>query len=67
MESIIGEGRATGLHTIISRIVAGNQASLHLHEALGFEFIGVMKEVGTKFGKLLDVHMMQFIYPPDSE
>ncbi len=48
------------LHTIISRITEGNEASIQLHKQVGFEYIGVMKQVGKKFGRLLDVHMFQF-------
>ena len=63
LEAIIREGEKVGLHTVIARIVEGNQASIHLHENVGFEHIGVMREVGQKFGKLLDVYLMQKIYP----
>jgi L-amino acid N-acyltransferase YncA len=63
IERIIQAGEEVGLHTIISRIVAGNEESIHLHEVFGFEHIGVMKEVGIKFGRLLDVVLMQKIYP----
>ncbi len=59
-------GEEAGLHTVISRIVAGNDESIHLHEAFGFAHIGVMKEVGIKFGKLLDVVLMQRIYADKS-
>lgn len=55
-------GEKVGLHTIIARVVAGNQASIRLHETAGFEHIGVMREVGRKFGQLLDVYLMQKIY-----
>ncbi len=51
-----------GLHTVISRIVQDNDVSIHLHEALGFKHVGVMREVGRKFGRLLDVHILQKIY-----
>jgi phosphinothricin acetyltransferase len=61
--SLLEEGRKAGLHTVIARIVAGNAASIHLCESLGFTHIGTMKEVGRKFGKLLDVEMMQKIFP----
>jgi L-amino acid N-acyltransferase YncA len=60
--AIIKAGRDAGLHTLIARIVAGNDASLRLAEIQGFRQIGVMKEVGFKFGRLLDVVMMQLIY-----
>ena len=62
IEAIIKEGKKTGLHTIIARITAGNESSLHLHRSVGFTYIGIMKEVGKKFGKRLDVHLMQKIY-----
>jgi len=62
LEEIIQEGEKVGLHTIIARITTGNQQSIHLHENLGFERIGVMREVGRKFGRLLDVLLMQKTY-----
>ncbi len=61
-EAIIEEGRKAGLHTLIARIAEGNEVSIHLAEAAGFKHIGIMKEVGRKFGKLLDIHLMQLIY-----
>ena len=66
IERIIKAGENAGLHTIISRIVAGNDESIHLHEVFGFEHIGIMKEVGIKFGRLLDVVLMQKIYTDKS-
>jgi len=51
-----------GFHTVVVRIVEGNEASIHLNEEFGFQHIGVMKEVGYKFGRRLDVHLMQKIY-----
>jgi len=62
LEAIIIEGKKAGLHTVIARINSDNQVSIHLHESLGFEHIGVMKEVGRKFGRILDVCLMQKTY-----
>jgi phosphinothricin acetyltransferase len=64
MKDILNEGEKAGLHTVISRITDGNSVSIHLHEELGFQHIGVMKEVGKKFDRTLDVCMMQKIYRP---
>ena len=64
LEAILQEGQRAGLHTVIARVVEGSDVSLHLHESAGFEHIGVMKEVGLKFGRILDVHLMQKIYHP---
>ncbi|MBI4188709.1 MAG: N-acetyltransferase [Chloroflexi bacterium] len=63
LESVVREGEKAGLHTVIARITEGNRVSIHLHQSVGFENIGVMKEVGRKFDKLLDVYMLQKIYP----
>ena len=62
IEAIMAAGQKGGLHTVIFRITEGNEASLHLAESVGFEQIGVMKEVGRKFDRLLDVYLMQKIY-----
>jgi L-amino acid N-acyltransferase YncA len=62
-EAIIERGKEAGLHTVISRITSENKASIYLHELAGFANIGVMKEVGVKNGVLLDVCLMQLIYP----
>ncbi|MGA2158127.1 MAG: N-acetyltransferase family protein [Dehalococcoidia bacterium] len=62
-EAILLEAQKRNLHTVIARIVAGNLPSIHLCESTGFTHIGVMKEVGRKFGRLLDVILMQKILP----
>ena len=62
LEAIILEGQEAGLHTLIARIAEGSEASINLHKSAGFEHIGTMKEVGRKFGKRLDVHLLQKIY-----
>ena len=62
LEAIMEEGQRVGLHSVISRIAEGNEVSVHLHESVGFRHIGIMKEVGRKFGRLLDVSMMQKIF-----
>jgi phosphinothricin acetyltransferase len=42
--------------------VAGESgASYHLNESLGFKYVGTLKEVGFKFGRLLDVHIFQLM------
>jgi phosphinothricin acetyltransferase len=59
MEAVLADGKKHGVHAVLSRITQDNAVSIHLHEALGFFHVGLMREVGTKFGRLLDVHMMQ--------
>lgn len=62
IKAMMEEGRKAGLHTIIARIAEGNEISVHLAESVGFEHIGIMREVGRKFGKLMDVYLMQKIF-----
>jgi phosphinothricin acetyltransferase len=62
IEAIVKEGEKSGLHTLIARITEGNKISVNLHKSVGFEHIGIMKECGNKFGKRLDVYLMQKIY-----
>ena len=52
---------AHGFHAVIGRIVGGHEASIGLHRACGFEQIGVEREVGRKFGRWLDVVLMQHL------
>jgi len=66
MEGILAAGVAQGLHVIIARVTEGNPVSIRLHDAFGFERIGIMREVGRKFGKRLDVHLYQKILNPDA-
>jgi L-amino acid N-acyltransferase len=58
-EAIIEEARRLKFHTLIARVAEGSEASVHLNESAGFIHVGTLKEVGRKFGRLLDVHIMQ--------
>lgn len=51
----------------VSRISDGNEASIKLHKQFGFKEIGVMKEVGKKFGRLIDVNLMQLMVSKTKE
>lgn len=48
-----------GFHSVIARIVGGNEASVRLHASAGFEHVGVEREVGRKHRQWLDVVEMQ--------
>lgn len=61
LTALLEEGKKRKFHTIISRITQDNEVSFHLHKQAGFEKNGVMKEVGYKFGKWLDVEIWQIM------
>ncbi len=62
VQSIVAIGGQTNLKTLIARITEGNGHSIYLHECNGFQMIGTLRQVGQKFGKLLDVAVMQKVY-----
>jgi L-amino acid N-acyltransferase YncA len=64
---LLEAGRKAGLHSVLVRIARENGASLHLIRLFGFDSVGVMREVGRKFGRRLDVEILQKIYPDQEE
>ena len=59
LTEVIGMAEARGFHTIVAHISDPEGASVALHRACGFTIVGVQKEVGRKFGRWLDVVLMQ--------
>lgn len=60
-QALIDEARRLRFHTLIARVAEGSEASLHLNESCGFVHVGTLREVGRKFGRLLNVHVLQKI------
>jgi len=48
-----------GFHAVMARIVGSHEVSIALHRSCGFELVGIEREVGRKFGRWLDVAVMQ--------
>jgi L-amino acid N-acyltransferase YncA len=61
MEELIRRARTAGTHTIVAVISADQEGSIALHRSLGFTETGRLREVGRKFGRLLDVVYMQLM------
>jgi phosphinothricin acetyltransferase len=59
MVELIERARALGKHVTVAGIEASNDASIRLHHKLGFETVGHLKEVWTKFGAWLDLAFLQ--------
>ena len=59
MVELLDIARLRGMHVMIAAIEAGNTASIALHEQLGFEPPVIMREVGTKFDRWLDLALMR--------
>lgn len=59
MQALIDRARGIGKHVMVAGIEAGNTGSIRLHQALGFEQTGLLRQVGTKFGRWLDLAFLQ--------
>ncbi|KPW48348.1 putative Phosphinothricin N-acetyltransferase [Pseudomonas syringae pv. philadelphi] len=64
MAELIERARACDKHMMVAAIESGNAASIALHERLGFKTTGQMPQVGTKFGRWLDLTFMQLDLSP---
>lgn len=58
LAALIERGRSAGLGVLLARITTENPGSIRLHEQLGFQRIGTMRRVGEKFGRILDVEVL---------
>jgi phosphinothricin acetyltransferase len=58
-DDLLGWLVADGIRTVVAAVALPNPASLSLHRACGFEEVGVMREVGRKFDRWIDVLWLQ--------
>jgi phosphinothricin acetyltransferase len=59
MGVLVERAAALGKHVMVAGIDADNAGSIRMHERLGFEQTGHLKQVGWKFGRWLDLVFMQ--------
>jgi phosphinothricin acetyltransferase len=59
VQELFPRAAALGKHVMVAGIDAANTPSLRFHERLGFEHTGLLKQVGFKFGRWLDLAFMQ--------
>lgn len=59
LQKLIDLAKEQNYHSMIGVIDASNSGSIEFHKKFGFIETGVLKEVGYKFDKWLDVSLMQ--------
>jgi L-amino acid N-acyltransferase len=58
LELIARAKRETPVRVLVARIAQPSPASVALHESLGFSRVGMLRRCGEKFGRVLDVLIM---------
>jgi phosphinothricin acetyltransferase len=58
LSSLVARAHEVGLGVIVARIAEGNPVSVRLFESFGFGHIGTQRRCGEKFGRVLDVELM---------
>jgi phosphinothricin acetyltransferase len=62
---LIEQLKKINIHAIMGGIALPNEASIALHEKMGFEKVAHFKEVGYKFGRWIDVAYWQLLLNTD--
>lgn len=61
LEYLLNEALESGFHVVMARIETSGSGSRALHEACGFRLVGIEREIGRKFGRWLNVALMQCV------
>jgi putative acetyltransferase len=59
MRALIEDARSRGMHTMVAAVDGANEASIRFHQRLGFVEVARMRELGAKFGRWLDLVLLQ--------
>lgn len=67
LRAVEDHARAAGFHSIFAGVSAENEAGVAFHAACGYAEVARLPQVGRKFGRWMDLVLMQkFLNPPDS-
>ena len=61
IEALVERARAAAIHVLVAAIDGENDASISFHARLGFSEVARMPQTGHKFGRWLDLVLMQRI------
>lgn len=59
VDALVERARSDGIHVMVAAIDSANVRSIGFHERLGFFEVARMPEIGEKFGRRLDLVLMQ--------
>ncbi len=64
MRALEAHARAGGVHSLIGGISAENEGGIAFHRRIGFVEVGRMAQAGLKFGRRIDLVLMQKLLSP---
>jgi L-amino acid N-acyltransferase YncA len=56
---LVDDARSLGYRTIVASVAADNSSGLKLHQSLGFEIVGTLKDAAYKFDRWMDITLVQ--------
>lgn len=56
-----------GYYHIVAKILATNQGSIRFHQRLGFQIVGIQKDVGYLDGRWHDIAILQYLFPKSKD
>lgn len=59
MAALFAHAKAAGLHSMFAGCSAENESAVNFHARLGFAKVATLPEVGFKFGRWIDLILMQ--------
>lgn len=63
--ALIERARELGVHHLVAKVLSANRASVEYNLRLGYEIVGVQREIGWRNGQRLDVTILQLVLDPD--
>ena len=67
LQNLITQAQRQDYHVLIGAIDSQNAVSIGLHQRLGFECAGTIRQAGFKFGKWLDLVFYQLVLATPTE
>lgn len=61
LERLIASARDEGYHVLIGAVDGENEKSIAFHRKMGFEISSLLPQIGTKFGRWLDLHFATLV------